>query len=68
MAGVVKGLGDYGNAFGVPTVGGESFCTLLFAHSMVNAFALGTGQTRADLLRQGEGVGNDVHLCRASWS
>src|SRR5262245_7114942 len=25
MAGVVKGLGDYGNAFGVPTVGGEVY-------------------------------------------
>src|SRR5213078_3948128 len=23
MAGVVKGIGDYGNAFGVPTIGGE---------------------------------------------
>src|SRR3954470_4634375 len=25
MKGVVKGIGDYGNAFGVPTVGGEVF-------------------------------------------
>ena len=25
MRGVVKGIGDYGNAFGVPTVGGEVF-------------------------------------------
>ena len=25
MRGVVKGIGDYGNAFGVPTVGGELF-------------------------------------------
>ncbi len=25
MRGVVKGIGDYGNAFGVPTVGGEVY-------------------------------------------
>jgi phosphoribosylformylglycinamidine synthase len=25
LRGVVKGIGDYGNAFGVPTVGGEVF-------------------------------------------
>ncbi|RYE15238.1 MAG: phosphoribosylformylglycinamidine synthase subunit PurL, partial [Sphingobacteriales bacterium] len=25
MKGVVKGIGDYGNAFGIPTVGGELF-------------------------------------------
>jgi phosphoribosylformylglycinamidine (FGAM) synthase-like enzyme len=25
LRGVVKGIGDYGNAFGIPTVGGEVY-------------------------------------------
>jgi phosphoribosylformylglycinamidine (FGAM) synthase-like enzyme len=28
LKGVVKGIGDYGNAFGIPTVGGELFSIL----------------------------------------
>ena len=42
MTGVVKGLGDYGNAFGVPTIGGEvSFADCYSLNPLVNAFALG---------------------------
>src|SRR4051794_39061437 len=42
MAGVVKGIGDYGNAFGVPTIGGEvRFGDCYSRNPLVNAFTLG---------------------------
>jgi hypothetical protein len=42
MAGVVKGIGDYGNAFGVPTIGGEvRFAGCYSRNPLVNAFTLG---------------------------
>ncbi len=42
MAGVVKGIGDYGNAFGVPTIGGEvRFADCYSRNPLVNAFTLG---------------------------
>ena len=38
MRGVVKGIGDYGNAFGIPTVGGEVFFDDCFnVNILVNA-------------------------------
>ncbi|TAF67428.1 MAG: phosphoribosylformylglycinamidine synthase subunit PurL [Cytophagales bacterium] len=42
MRGVVKGIGDYGNAFGVPTVGGEVFFDSCYqTNPLVNAFSAG---------------------------
>jgi len=42
LAGVVAGIAHYGNAFGVPTVGGEvSFDDAYALNPLVNAFALG---------------------------
>ena len=42
VAGVVSGVGGYGNAFGVPTVGGEvNFDARYNGNSLVNAFAAG---------------------------
>src|ERR1041384_3796340 len=42
LAGVVAGIAHYGNAFGVPTVGGEvSFDDSYALNPLVNAFALG---------------------------
>jgi phosphoribosylformylglycinamidine (FGAM) synthase-like enzyme len=42
VKGVVKGIGDYGNAFGIPTVGGEvQFDDCYNVNPLVNAFSAG---------------------------
>jgi len=44
--GVVKGIGDYGNCFGVPTVGGEVFFDDSYKNNpLVNAMAVGIVKT-----------------------
>jgi phosphoribosylformylglycinamidine synthase subunit PurL len=61
MAGVVKGLGDYGNAFGVPTVGGEVYFADCYSFNpLVNAFALGLVRREHIFYGKAEGVGNSV--------
>ena len=49
LKGVVKGIGDYGNAFGIPTVGGELFFDACYhVNPLVNAMSAGivkTGET-----------------------
>jgi phosphoribosylformylglycinamidine synthase len=61
MAGVVKGLGDYGNAFGVPTVGGEvAFADCYSLNPLVNAFALGLVRREHIFYGKAEGIGNAV--------
>ncbi|MBS1787577.1 MAG: phosphoribosylformylglycinamidine synthase subunit PurL [Acidobacteria bacterium] len=61
MAGVVKGLGDYGNAFGVPTVGGEVYFAPCYSFNpLVNAFALGLVRREQIFYGKAEGVGNSV--------
>jgi len=48
VAGVVAGIGGYGNSFGVPTVGGEvNFHASFDGNCLVNAFALGLAKTDA---------------------
>ncbi|HET6272047.1 MAG TPA: phosphoribosylformylglycinamidine synthase subunit PurL [Bacteroidota bacterium] len=42
LKGVVKGIGDYGNSFGVPTVGGEVYFDPCYQENpLVNAMAVG---------------------------
>ena len=42
MKGVVKGIGDYGNAFGIPVVGGEVFFDEVYDQNpLVNAMSAG---------------------------
>jgi phosphoribosylformylglycinamidine synthase len=42
IRGVVKGIGDYGNAFGVPTVAGEVFFDECYnTNPLVNAMSVG---------------------------
>jgi phosphoribosylformylglycinamidine synthase len=61
VAGVVKGLGDYGNAFGVPTVGGEVYFANEYSlNPLVNAFALGLVRREQIFYGKAEGVGNHV--------
>ena len=61
MAGVVKGVGDYGNAFGVPTIGGEVvFADCYSFNPLVNASALGLVRREQIFYGKAEGVGNAV--------
>ena len=54
VAGVVAGIGGYGNSFGVPTVGGEvNFHRRYNGNCLVNAFALGIAKKDAHLLFEG---------------
>jgi phosphoribosylformylglycinamidine synthase len=46
LDGVVRGIGDYGNCFGVPTVGGETiFEDAYTGNPLVNAMAIGVART-----------------------
>src|ERR687894_2338790 len=61
LAGVVAGIAHYGNAFGVPTVGGEvSFDDAYGFNPLVNAFALGLVRRDQIFFGKAEGVGNPV--------
>ena len=61
VAGVVSGVGGYGNAFGVPTVGGEvEFDASYNGNILVNAFAAGIAKTDGIFLSQAKGVGLPV--------
>jgi phosphoribosylformylglycinamidine synthase II len=61
MAGVVKGIGDYGNAFGVPTIGGEvRFGECYSRNPLVNAFTLGIMRKEHIFYGRAAGVGNPV--------
>jgi len=59
--GVVAGIGGYGNAFGVPTVGGEvEFDERYNGNILVNAFAAGLADTDKIFYSKAEGVGLPV--------
>lgn len=61
VSGVVAGVGGYGNAFGVPTVGGEvEFDERYNGNILVNAFAAGLADTDAIFYSKAEGVGLPV--------
>jgi phosphoribosylformylglycinamidine synthase II len=61
FAGVVKGIGDYGNCVGIPTVGGEIvFDPAYEGNPLVNAMCVGLLH-ETDLIRAAaEGVGNAI--------
>ncbi len=61
VSGVVAGIGGYGNAFGVPTVGGEvNFDERYNGNCLVNAFAAGLAKADGIFLSQAKGVGLPV--------
>lgn len=63
VRGVVKGIGDYGNAFGVPTVGGEVYFDDCYEiNPLVNAFSAGV--VRVDKIARAisYGAGNPVFI------
>lgn len=61
LAGVVAGIAHYGNAFGVPTVGGEvAFDDAYAFNPLVNAFALGLVRRDQIFFGKASGIGNPV--------
>jgi phosphoribosylformylglycinamidine synthase II len=61
VAGVVAGVGGYGNSFGVPTVGGEvNFNPGYNGNILVNAFAAGIARADAIFYSKASGVGLPV--------
>jgi phosphoribosylformylglycinamidine synthase subunit PurL len=63
MRGVVKGIGNYGNAFGIPTVGGEIYFDDCYnVNPLVNAFSAGIVSTKVKASAISYGVGNPVFI------
>jgi phosphoribosylformylglycinamidine synthase II len=61
LDGVVRGVGSYGNCFGVPTVGGEvGFEPCYSQNPLVNALALGIARKEEIFLAKAKGIGNPV--------
>jgi phosphoribosylformylglycinamidine synthase II len=61
FAGVVKGIGDYGNCVGVPTVGGEVvFDEAYEGNPLVNAMCIGTMREDELMRAVASGVGNPI--------
>lgn len=61
--GAVKGIGDYGNSFGVPTVGGEVyFEDCYFGNPLVNAMAVGIVKSDGIVSGTAKGKGNPVYI------
>ena len=61
LRGCVDGIAHYGNAFGVPTVGGEVvFDPSYSLNPLVNAFALGVVRRDQIFFGKAEGIGNPV--------
>jgi len=67
LKGVVKGIGDYGNAFGVPTVGGEVYFESVYqTNPLVNAMSVGVVKIGETVSAISEGVGNPVYIVGSS--
>ena len=61
LAGVVHGIGHYGNCFGVPTVGGEIYFEECYhTNPLVNAMSVGILKNGDTVSATAEGVGNPV--------
>jgi phosphoribosylformylglycinamidine synthase len=61
LDGVIRGVGHYGNCFGVPTVGGEvGFEPCYSQNPLVNALALGIARKEEIFLAKARGIGNPV--------
>jgi|CXWL01.1.fsa_nt_gi phosphoribosylformylglycinamidine synthase len=59
--GVVRGVGDYGNCVGIPTVGGQTFFHPGYnGNILVNAFALGVARRDEIFHARATGEGNPI--------
>jgi phosphoribosylformylglycinamidine synthase subunit PurL len=64
---VVKGIGDYGNCFGVPTISGEVYFEDCYQDNpLVNAMAVGTVKHNQVASAKAQGEGNPVFIVGSS--
>lgn len=67
VKGVTKGIGDYGNAFGIPVVSGEVFFDESFhTNPLVNAFSAGIMKVGEMISATAKGAGNPVFIVGSS--
>lgn len=67
VKGVVKGIGDYGNSFGIPMVGGEVFFDESYnTNPLVNAFSAGIMDPSKVISATSSGPGNPVFIVGAA--
>lgn len=67
LNGVIKGIGDYGNCFGVPTVAGEVYFEEAYQDNcLVNAMAVGVVKTNRIAKANAKGKGNPVFIVGSS--
>lgn len=67
LRGVVKGIGDYGNAFGVPVLGGEVFFDESYnTNPLVNAMSVGIMEKGKMISAIAYGEGNPVYIVGSS--
>jgi len=63
VKGVVKGIGDYGNSFGIPTVGGEVYFDDCYeTNILVNAMSAGIVEVGKTVSACADGPGNPVYI------
>ena len=61
LSGVVKGIGDYGNCVGIPTVGGECFFHECYNNNiLVNAMSVGLVKKNKIFYSTAKGIGNPI--------
>ncbi len=67
MRGVVSGIGNYGNAFGIPTVGGEVYFEDCYhTNNLVNAMSVGVVEVGKTVSAAADGPGNPVYIFGAA--
>jgi phosphoribosylformylglycinamidine synthase II len=67
IKGVVKGIGHYGNCFGVPTVAGEVYYESCYqTNPLVNAMSVGVVRLGQTVSATSHGAGNPVFIVGAS--
>lgn len=67
LDGVVRGIGDYGNSFGVPTVAGEVYFDECYqGNPLVNAMSVGIVKVNEVVSATAKGKGNTVMIVGSS--
>ncbi|NVO12085.1 MAG: phosphoribosylformylglycinamidine synthase subunit PurL [Bacteroidales bacterium] len=67
IKGVVKGIGDYGNAFGIPVLGGEVFFDESYTmNPLVNAMSVGLVEKGNVVSAISKGEGNPIYIVGSS--
>jgi len=67
LDGVVRGIGDYGNSFGIPVIGGEVFFDESYeGNPLVNAMSIGIVKSDETVSAIAKGIGNPVLIVGSS--